>query len=94
MGGLQLPKPFNYRVGDAGVARAPTEVRGKGLFDLLASIFDRASKEQFMRFVGEYQVLAERDQIRLSDDARELFQTMVDKAAHEHGLGNLGSGGA
>ncbi|MEM1433640.1 MAG: hypothetical protein AAGG11_06260 [Pseudomonadota bacterium] len=60
-----------------------------GLFDLLASIFDRASKEQFMRFVGEYQVLAERDQIRLSDDAQELFRTMVDKAAHEHGLGNV-----
>jgi hypothetical protein len=75
------------------IGTQPAEARwyryAPGLFDLLASIFDRASKEQFMRFVGEYQVLAERDQIRLSDDARELFQTMVDKTAHEHGLGNL-----
>ncbi len=59
-----------------------------GLFDLLARIFDQGNKEQFQRFVGEYRSLAERDHIRLSDDAQTMFNRLVNETAHRHGLGD------
>ncbi len=69
-------------------AQAHWYLYAPGLFDLLGRTCARASKEQFMRLVGEYQALAERDQIRLSDDAQELFNGLINQTAHRHGLGN------
>jgi hypothetical protein len=53
---------------------------------MLARILDQANKEQLLRLVGEYNVLASRDNLHLPRELGAAFEALVHSATQRLGL--------
>ena len=73
----------------AEVADAPWYRHTPGLFDLLSHVLTGVNHEQLLRFVGEYNALAERDHLSFSDDVFGLLQTLVQQATKRLGIADV-----
>ena len=56
------------------------------LVELMARLLDQVNKEQLIRFVGEYNALAERDHLHLPGEVSNVFETLVHSASQRLGL--------
>ncbi len=56
------------------------------LVELVARLMDQVNKEQFLRFVGEYNALAERDNLHLPQELPQVFESLVHGAAQRLGV--------
>lgn len=65
---------------------APWYRYAPGMFDLISHVLNEANKEQLVRFMGEYDVLASRDHLVFSDEVTGLLETLLDQASHRVGL--------
>ncbi len=65
---------------------APIYRLAPGILDLLAKLLASVNQEQLMRFVGEYEVLANRDDLHLPAQLHSLLQSLIDEAAARLGV--------
>ncbi len=56
------------------------------LVELVARLMDQVNKEQLLRFVGEYNALAERDNLHLPQELPQVFESLVHGAANRLGM--------
>lgn len=73
----------------AQVAAAPWYRHTPGLFDLLSHVLTEVNREQLMRFIGEYNALAERDHLSFAEDVFVLLQTLVQQATRRLGVADI-----
>ncbi len=57
-----------------------------GLMDFSAQLLDQVNKEQLLRLVGEYNVLAERDHLQLQEDVMGVMDVLIKQAAQRLGI--------
>jgi hypothetical protein len=56
------------------------------LVEVIARVLDQVNKEQLMRFVGEYNAIAERDHLHLPAELASLFEELVHGATQRLGM--------
>ncbi len=70
----------------ATVTNRPWYEYAPHLVSLVARLMDDVNKEQLMRFVGEYNALAERDNLHLPQELPQVFESLVHGAANRLGV--------
>ncbi len=56
------------------------------LVKFIARLLDQINKEQLIRFVGEYNVIAQRDHLHLPEEFATLFTTLIHTATQRLGM--------
>lgn len=56
------------------------------LVELMARLLDQVNKEQLIRFVGEYNALAERDHLHLPGELSDVFESLVHSSTQRLGM--------
>ena len=59
------------------------------LMEVLARVLDNAEAEQVKRFIGEYNQLAQRDDLHLPDELPQMFNALVQSACKRLGIAPL-----
>lgn len=70
----------------ANATNRPWYEESPHLVELMARVFDEVNKEQLIRVVGEFNALAERDQLHLPAELATVFETLVHNACQRLGL--------
>ena len=70
----------------ANATNVPWYEAAPHLVELMARVLDQANKEQLIRFVGEYNALAERDQLHLPAQLVGIFDELVHAATQRLGM--------
>jgi len=70
----------------AAASNRPWYEQSPHLVELIARVLDQANKEQLLRFVGEYNALAERDQLHLPNELATVLESLVHTATQRLGI--------
>ncbi len=72
----------------AEVSNRPWYEIAPHLVELIARLLDQVNREQLIRFVGEYNAIAERDDLHLPAELGSLFEELVHSATQRLGMPN------
>jgi hypothetical protein len=72
----------------AEVSNRPWYEIAPHLVEFIARLLDQVNKEQLIRFVGEYNAIAERDHLHLPAELASLFEELVHSATQRLGMPN------
>lgn len=70
----------------ASASNRPWYEQAPHLVEMIARLLDQVNKEQLIRFVGEYNALAERDHLHLPSELAAAFESLVHSATQRLGM--------